>query len=540
MKVRPKSIWMRGWRWIQGFRSKRCRQRSRALGDRSRWKSPTWPRLRRSRNLRRRNLSTDRRARDRPRLEKFAARSGGEDRPARRPFSGGSRSAAGGFSRPAGAYVPRGGRIAASADGRPEADRPRPSGPGRIGPGRFSPGRSGPGGGAGRSGPPRYGSDRDAGPSRGGFSRDRGERGAKTQEKKGYAAKGHGMGERARRWEKAGEVPEAPASGRKPFAPKAGGFKPGGAKFGGGKSFGAKRAGSKFGSPKPWQSRSSAAKAAEIVRNRGRNLMVREIREANHGPMREAELASRMRRNPPDSNRGARSRGRQNPAMASLRHDHALLGKQEIGLSRGSATVPKRETGRRGKNRMASLLDLSRPDLRARDSSRRAHDLLKRDRLTANRDLRERSPGRRKVRVRGLAAQNLIRRVPLASRSPRLAAQSRGRSDPLPRMAKDLRPNAAIEKKPLERGRERRAAPSHSGLKIRGAGKVRRQRAAAIVRKESMRRERAARRNDRDLPGNGGIGAATAAPGDCHRWTGGRRQKHFGCTPGAAVRISQS
>ena len=201
----------------------------------------------------------DRSASSRPSAPgKFAARSGGEDRPARRPFSGGSRAAAGGFSRPAGAYVPRGGRIAASADGRPEADRPRPSGPGRIGPGRFSPGRSGPGGGAGRSGPPRYGSDREAGPSRGGFSRDRGERGVKTQEKKGYAAKGHGMGERAKRWEKAGEVPEAPASGRKPFAPKAGGFKPGGANFGGAKPFGAKARGSKFGSPKPWQSRSSA------------------------------------------------------------------------------------------------------------------------------------------------------------------------------------------------------------------------------------------------------------------------------------------
>ena len=200
----------------------------------------------------------DRSASSRPAAPgKFAARSGGEDRPARRPFSGGARAAAGGFSRSAGAYVPRGGRIAASADGRPEADRLRPSGAGRFGPGRSGPG------GAGRSGPPRYGSDRDTGPSRGGFSRDRGERGVKTQEKKGYAAKGHGMGERAKRWEKAGEVPEAPASGRKPFAPKAGGFKPGGAKFGGTKPFGAKPRGSKFGSPKPWQSRSSAGEGRE-------------------------------------------------------------------------------------------------------------------------------------------------------------------------------------------------------------------------------------------------------------------------------------
>jgi len=189
---------------------------------------------------------------------KFAPRSSGEDRPSHRPFSGGSRSRAGGFSNPAGGYVPRGGRIAASADGRPEADRRQ-----RSGAGRFEPGRSGPGAAAGRSGPPRYGSDRDAGSSHGPFSRDRAERGPKTQERKGYAAKGHGMGERARRWEKAGEVPDAPTSGRTPFAPDAGGFKPGGAKFGGGKSFGAKHLGSKFGSPKPWQSRSSAGEGRE-------------------------------------------------------------------------------------------------------------------------------------------------------------------------------------------------------------------------------------------------------------------------------------
>ncbi len=197
----------------------------------------------------------DRPASSRPAASgKFAPRSGGDERPARRPFSGGARSAAGGFSRPAGAYVPRAGRIAASADGRPEADRPRPSGQRRSGPG---------GAGAGRSGPARFERDRDSGPSRGGFSRDRGERGAKPQERKGYAARGHGMGERAKRWEKAGEVPEAPAAGRTPFAPKAGGFKPGGSKFRGAKPFGAKAPGSKFGSPKPWQSRASGGEGRE-------------------------------------------------------------------------------------------------------------------------------------------------------------------------------------------------------------------------------------------------------------------------------------
>jgi hypothetical protein len=190
---------------------------------------------------------------------KFAARVGGEDRPPRRPFSGASRSAGGGFSRPAGAYAPRPGSFAASADGRPGASRPRPSGPGRPGPRGAGPGGSG----AGRSGPPRFGRDRDSGPSRGPSSRDRAERSPKTQERKGYAAKGHGMGERAKRWEKTGEVPEAPPSGKRPFAPKSAGFKPGGPKFRGAKPFGSKAPGSKFGSPKPWQSRTSAGEGRE-------------------------------------------------------------------------------------------------------------------------------------------------------------------------------------------------------------------------------------------------------------------------------------
>ena len=197
----------------------------------------------------------------------FAARGGGEDRPTRRPFSGGSRAGVGGFSRPAGAYVARGGRIAASADGRPDADRRRTSGAGR----------SGPGAGAGRSGPPRYGRDRDSGPSRGGFSRDRDERGAKTQERKGYAAKGHGMGERARRWEKAGEVPEAPESRRTPFAPKSAGFKPG-ERNSVGQSHSARRvrdrnsAARNRGNPDR-----RLAKVAKIVPGPGRNSMARVI-----------------------------------------------------------------------------------------------------------------------------------------------------------------------------------------------------------------------------------------------------------------------
>ncbi len=190
---------------------------------------------------------------------RFAAGGSGEERDPKRPFSGGSRSGAGGFSRPAGAYVPRPGSFAASAEEGASARRPRPSGTGGSGPGR--------------SGPPRFGRDRDFGPSRGAaprgpFSRNRGERGPKTQERKGYAAKGHGMGERAKRWEKTGEVPEAPRSGSRPFAAKvsgfkSSGFKPGGPKFRGAKPFGAKAPGSKFGSAKPWQSRSSSDEGRE-------------------------------------------------------------------------------------------------------------------------------------------------------------------------------------------------------------------------------------------------------------------------------------
>ncbi len=176
---------------------------------------------------------------------KFAAYASRENRPSRRPFSGGSRPGAGGFSRPAGEYTPRPGSFAASADASPGAGRTRPSGPGR-------------------SGPPRFGRDRKAGPSRGPFSGDRAERSPKAQKRKGYAAKGHGMGERAKRWEKTGEVPEAPPSSSRPFAAKASGFKPsgfkpGGSKFRAAKPFGAKAPGSKFGSVKPWQSRSSGA-----------------------------------------------------------------------------------------------------------------------------------------------------------------------------------------------------------------------------------------------------------------------------------------
>ncbi|MHB1857047.1 MAG: hypothetical protein ACYCPM_06395 [Acidobacteriaceae bacterium] len=182
-----------------------------------------------------------------------AARGSGDERAPRRPFSGGPRGGAGGFSRPTGAYTPR----------------PRSFAPRSL----AASAEETPGGRPSRTGPARFGRDRDAGSSRGpasrgSFSRDRGERSPKTQERKGYAAKGHGMGERAKRWEKSGEVPEAPSTGGKSFALrstgfKSSGFKPGGSKFRGSKPFGSKPAGSKFGGSKPWQSKSSGAGAHE-------------------------------------------------------------------------------------------------------------------------------------------------------------------------------------------------------------------------------------------------------------------------------------
>ncbi|MDR5726696.1 MAG: hypothetical protein RB191_04415 [Terriglobia bacterium] len=188
-----------------------------------------------------------------PRPGSSAARGSGQERAPRRPFSGGSRGGAGGFSRPAGAYTPR----------------PRSFAPRSL----AASAEETPGGRSGRTGPARFGRDRDAGSSRGpasrgSFSRDRGERIPKTQERKGYAAKGHGMGERAKRWEKSGEVPDAPSTGGKTFAPrstgfKSSGFKPGASKFRGSKPFGSKPVGSKFGGSKPWQSKSSGAGAHE-------------------------------------------------------------------------------------------------------------------------------------------------------------------------------------------------------------------------------------------------------------------------------------
>ncbi len=393
----------------------------------------------------------DRSASSRPAAPgKFAARSGGEDRPARRPFSGGARAAAGGFSRSAGAYVPRGGRIAASADGRPEADRLRPSGAGRFGPGRSGAGgagRSGPGG-AGRSGPPRYGSDRDTGPSRGGFSRDRGERGVKTQEKKGYAAKGHGMGERAKRWEKAGEVPEAPASGRKPFAPKAGGFKPGGAKFGGTKPFGAKPRGSKFGSPKPWQSRSSAG----------------EGREERPKPWKKFDGASESRgESRPDARGGdrkpyaAKSAGfkpRGAKPWAAKSGDGEFSPRPRAPREAGDRPKPwQRDRGEAGEKpagkKPYGKSSGFKPSGFTRSGFKSAGT---RSAEARSAEGESRPEGAKPWASKGASsrvgsAKSYAKRVSWASRSPRLGARSPGRSVLLPRMAKDLRPNAASGKK---------------------------------------------------------------------------------------------
>ena len=113
----------------------------------------------------------------------------------------------------------------------------------------------------------------------------------------------------------------------------------------------------------------------------------------SRGRMHAVERANRMLRNLADSNRAGTSLGLRSPVTANSPHVHVLLGKQVIGLNRGSVIALKVAKDRQGKNHMASLLDLSRRDLLARGSSLQAHDLPKRDRQTVNRELRERGLG---------------------------------------------------------------------------------------------------------------------------------------------------
>ena len=362
----------------------------------------------------------------------------------------------------------------------------------------------------GRSGPPRYGRRRDSGPSRGGFSRDRDERGAKTQERKGYAAKGHGMGERARRWEKAGEVPEAPESRRTPFAPKSAGFKPGGAKFRGAKPFGAKGAGSKFGSSKPWQSRSSAGEGRE---DRPRPWKKFDGAGDSRGRMHAVERANRMLQNLADSNRAGTSLGLRSPVTANSPHVHVLLGKQVIGLNSwqrdraegGERPAGKKPYGKSSGFKPSGFTRLGFKSAGARSAEARSAD--GESRAEGARPWASKRSG-----FRGLAAQNPMQHVLRASRSPRLGARNRGASGPPLQVGKSPRRNAAIEKRARERGRERRAAPSHSGLRIREAVRVRRQRVAAIVRTPNMRRERAAKEVTASSQGTVGSGPRRRRP----------------------------
>ena len=182
----------------------------------------------------------------RPASGKFAARSAGDRGSVRSSDRGASRSGAGGFSRPAGSNVRRPKSFSASGEDRPRGDRPR-----RMGPGSFGRDRDGGVSRGSFSGGPSSGGSSSRGPaSRRPDSRGPGERGSNTPERKGYAAKGHGAGERAKRWQKSGEVPEAPSSGGRPF-----GAKPTGFKSTGFKSPGFKRSASKFSGAKPWQSK---------------------------------------------------------------------------------------------------------------------------------------------------------------------------------------------------------------------------------------------------------------------------------------------
>lgn len=165
----------------------------------------------------------------------FAARSGGESRGSR-PASGGRAGGSGYSPRPRN-FGPS--SFAASADKGEKRGGMRPE--------RFA---------------------KSGFRSRASFAGDATERGAKThgpptRSPKGYAAKGRGLGERARRWQKSEEVPEGSRE-RKPFAGKAGGLKPFGSKPGGAKFRGSKPSERKFGRPsalgaRPWKSKSPGA-----------------------------------------------------------------------------------------------------------------------------------------------------------------------------------------------------------------------------------------------------------------------------------------
>lgn len=174
---------------------------------------------------------------------KFAVRASDDRR--------GTRSGAGGFSRPAGSYAPRPKGFAARAEDRPRKVRPERSAPGGFGRDRDASALR-------NAGPRNAGSRGDSfrGPAyRGSDLRKRADRDSNVSERKGYAAKGHGAGERARRWQKSGEVPEEPSYGGKRFGARPSGFK----------SKGFKPGVSKLNRAKPWQSkpRTSGGGASE-------------------------------------------------------------------------------------------------------------------------------------------------------------------------------------------------------------------------------------------------------------------------------------
>lgn len=369
LKARLKSTWIQESRLIPEFRLRLCRRRSSVRGDHSRWKRLTWPRLRPLRNLSRRNLPTDRRDRELPRpVDSQHVR-------AERTDLLDDRLAEDRVPQPADFLARRERMLLA------EAELPRARMDVRTRIVRGSLDQAGLGQVA-----------RDQGLDQAG--RDRRAMGATvTRDLRVVASRAIETSEPRRRrrrkatlprdmaWENARGAGRRPAKFQKRPLPAGRHSLPS-------RQDSSRAEGNFVGrshSARRLQDRNSAgrnrgnpdrrlAKAAKIVPSRGRSSTAR----MNQGAMPGVERANRMPRNQRDSNRAAPSPGLRNQAMANFLHAHVLLGKQVIGLNRGSVIALELANDLRAGNHMASRLDLL-----ARDSSPQAHGPPKRDPQTA-------------------------------------------------------------------------------------------------------------------------------------------------------------
>ena len=244
-------------------------------------------------------------------VRRFAARASGERESAATSVQRGPTHVpeAGGFSRPAGAYTPRPRSFAARSLAASAEENSRQGSSSRSGPGRSAvDARLGPCSrvSASLSRICIAGTWRSAVPSR--------------MERKGYAAKGHGMGERAKRWEKSGEVPEGAIVRRQAVRSpidriQVVRIQAGRVKVSRIQAFGGNRSGSKFGGSKPWQSKSPEDQCEAASRGHGRNLTLQVETGARTGLARWKALGAQSRAgNRLDSKPRAPDPGPPNPA----------------------------------------------------------------------------------------------------------------------------------------------------------------------------------------------------------------------------------